>query len=311
MELVFIVRELPCVLNNIVADYVGDVILDKKTRCISLTQSSFDQIFHDEKTEEIYFINYDLVEHFTFDTFVNLRAVFGAPNIKTASLSELFANLKNFEYADFHLWDTSGVKDMSKMFYKSSVNCPVWFDTRNVIDMNSMFMCAANFNSPVQFDTRNVLDMTCMFRDAVKFNHPVRFDTRKVLSMQVMFCGAESFNQEVRFDTSSVEFMSGMFYGAVSFNKEVPFNTKNVLDMRKMFYKARLFDQKVQFDVSNVIRMCMLFGCTNMSYLPEWYKNRLIYLNTLPGELTSANTNSMNYRKKEARDIISQMLKNI
>ena len=135
---------------------------------------------------------------------------------------------------------TSGIDDMSKLFYSADVNqsfvdfdvdLSSW-DTSNVIMMDWMFYNAFKFNQNIsKWNTSNVQDMAHMFDDAIKFNQDIgQWDTSSVTNMTGMFYDAQSFNQDISgWDTSNVKSMYHMFWGADAFNQDLSgWNVRNV-----------------------------------------------------------------------------------
>ena len=98
------------------------------------------------------------------------------------------------------------------------------FDTSGVTDMSYMFYRANNFNGDIgSWDTSGVTNMYYMFRDATNFNQDISsWDTSSVTDMYRMFYQATSFNGDIgSWDTSSLTDMSYMFYGATNFNQDL------------------------------------------------------------------------------------------
>jgi surface protein len=112
-------------------------------------------------------------------------------------------------------WDTSGVNDMSYMFYYSrefNQDISAW-DTSSVNDMSHMFYVSREFNQDISaWDTSSVLDMRGMFFNADAFNQDISdWDTSSVLDMKSMFGRATAFNQDISdWDISGVIRMTDM-----------------------------------------------------------------------------------------------------
>ncbi|AJM71555.1 BspA family leucine-rich repeat surface protein [Mycoplasma yeatsii] len=126
-----------------------------------------------------------------------------------------------------------------------------YWDTSNVISMNSVFRRAYYFNQDISsWDTSKVTDMNYMFEQAESFNQPLNnWDTSNVTSMSNMFCFAYDFNQPLsKWNVSKVEEMYSMFFNTKSFNQDISsWNTSNVTNMGNMFAYANKFNQ----DLSN------------------------------------------------------------
>jgi len=214
----------------------------------------------------------------------------------TTSLSEMFSKCRYLTTVpSLSLWDTSGITDMSNMFYSaedfnqdisgldtSSVtdmsgmfsfantftgDISGW-DTSSVTDMSNMFYCADVFNQDISsWDTSNVTDMSNMFYDAKIFNQAMlNWDTSKVTDMNNMFYGADVFNQDISsWDTSNVTDMSSMFVGADVFNQDISsWNTSKVTNMSYMFAGFSPFNQDISnWNTSNVMDMSYMFYGAN------------------------------------------------
>ena len=106
-------------------------------------------------------------------------------------MSELFSE-KNYGLykfnGDISQWDTSNVKTMFAMFYKSDFNQPIndW-NTSKVEDMERMFQ-GSKFNQPLdKWNTGNVENMNWMFENT-SFNQNIsNWEIDKLSSMYNMF----------------------------------------------------------------------------------------------------------------------------
>jgi surface protein len=89
-------------------------------------------------------------------------------------MSRMFMLASSFD-ADISGWITSGVADMSGMFYGTPFNQPIGgWDTFNVTSMYWMFYDASLFNQPIgDWDTFNVTDMDLMFYGASVFDQDI------------------------------------------------------------------------------------------------------------------------------------------
>ncbi len=150
---------------------------------------------------------------------------------------------------------TSGITDMSRLFYESTYlefallvgwNIGSW-DTSSVTDMSNMFAYARDFDQDIgSWDTSSVTDMSNMFQGANSFNQDIgSWDTSSVTDMSHMFHGANSFNQDIgNWDTSSVTDMDYTFGGALAFNQDIGnWDTSSVTNMQMMFLGAQVFNQ--------------------------------------------------------------------
>lgn len=92
------------------------------------------------------------------------------------NMSELFMDSKRVVFTGISSWDTSKVKDMSRMFQN-----------------------AKYFNEDISsWDVSKVKDMSSMFRSAIYFNQDISsWNVYKVRYFGSMFYGAESFNKDL------------------------------------------------------------------------------------------------------------------
>ena len=130
----------------------------------------------------------------------------------------------NIDYSSITGWIVSGVKNMSYLFYASTMNVDIssW-NVSSVTNMNYMFAQNTVFNQPLNgwgSKTGNVTDMSNMFNGATSFNQPIdSWDVSKVRYMLDMFSIASSFNQDISsWDISNVINARCMFASADSFN---------------------------------------------------------------------------------------------
>jgi surface protein len=186
------------------------------------------------------------------------------------SMSGMFQNVQ-LGNADLSNWDTSNVRDMSKMFKGSNFNGDVsGWDTGSVTNMSEMFSSRREFGSSVVFnqdisswDTSNVEDMSKMFKNNRQFDQDLSsWNTGSVTNMSKMFDGANNFNGDVSgWDTSSVTDMHWMFRDAENFNQDLNnWDTSSVTDMSYMFLDAENFNQDLNnWDTSSVTDISKMF----------------------------------------------------
>ena len=142
---------------------------------------------------------------------------------------------------DLNFIDTSLIKDMSGLFYKSYFDGDIskW-DVSNVRDMSEMFY-KSNFNGDIsKWDVSNVRNMKGMFFNSM-FNRDIsKWDVSNVESMKYMFYDSE-FNGDIsKWDVSSVKYMTSMFRGS-EFNGDISkWDVSNVKDMDSMFKHSPL-----------------------------------------------------------------------
>ena len=155
---------------------------------------------------------------------------------------------------DIGSWDTSQVTDMSNMFANSSFNQDIGgWDTSNVTDMSWMFF-DSSFNQDIgDWDTSNVTNMDSMFFET-QFNQDISgWDVSNVTNLSYLFADS-SFHQDIGdWDTSNVIRMDSMF-AQTPFNHDIgSWDTSQVIDMSHMFYRAYNFNQDLSgWCVSNL-----------------------------------------------------------
>ena len=164
----------------------------------------------------------------------------------------IFSNCQQHSSISVIACDTSGVTDMSDMFYDCSSLTKLnlsKFDTKNVTDMSNMFSYCSSLTG---------LDLS-------------KFNTETVTGMSGMFCGC-SFLKELnlsKFDTKNVTNMSNMFSHCSSL-KELDlskFDTKKVTKMSFMFYKCSFLTKLdlTNFNTGNVKKMGnIFFECSSL-----------------------------------------------
>lgn len=167
-------------------------------------------------------------------------------------------------------FDTHNVINMNSMFFNSkatSLNVS-GFDTGNVTNMGSMFglTSATTITGLNEFDTSNVTTMVSMFYNAKATTLDLSgFDTSNVTSMYAMFwaSSATSINLS-NIDTSSVTNMSMMFANSNATSLDLSsFNTRNVTEMNSMFSDCKVTSLNLSnFNISKVTTMKNMFANT-------------------------------------------------
>ena len=207
---------------------------------------------------------------------------------RVANMSFMFAYSSMLEEINLDSFKTSNVTSMMGMFaggirsedgYKipmmiNKIDGIEKFDTSNVKDMSRMFYYCSyleNLNLS-NFDTSNVRDMSYMFSavNYVDFNLS-NFDTSKVTNMSHMFFDVNTLDTDLSsLETSSVTDMSYMF-GLIMYINNFDlsnFDTSKVINMSGMFYRNlenTSFDLS-SFDTSNVTSMFGMFrDCQRLS----------------------------------------------
>lgn len=200
----------------------------------------------------------------------------------------LFANffrLKSIE--GFENVDTTGVTDMSYMFYNCSdlltLDLSEKLDVSSVTDMKYMFNSCSlltSLNLGNNFDTANVVNMSNMFSNCsslINLDLGDMFDTSHVTGMRYMFSYCSDLRNIVlgeKFDTSKVIDMSEMFRlcsSLISLNLGDKFDTSNVTSMGSMFgwcHSLKTLDLGNKFNTSNITDMNNLFDeCYSLTTL--------------------------------------------
>lgn len=191
---------------------------------------------------------------------------FDTSNVTT--MGGMFKNTK-FSSIDISNFDTKNVKVMNWMFQGTLADelDLTKLNTGNVTHMQGMFMNGKTtiIKGLENFDTKNVIDMSSMFNcSSISKIDVSHFDTGNVINMWGMFrfvtvpkiYGLENFN------TSNVTDMSHMF--SLSKLEEVDvshFDTSNVTNMNLMFYimdKIKIIDLS-NFNIDNVTSMNEMF----------------------------------------------------
>lgn len=194
-------------------------------------------------------------------------------------------NIDNSEYKKLYIGGKGGVKantDSSYVFSKFSnlvsINFGKNYDTREATTMQYMFSDCGNLKrlDLSKFDTKNVVDMTSMFNmpndltsklENITFGS--KWNTSKVTSMAYMFCECANLGSLnlTNFNTSSVTSMRSMFNKC---NKLTAldvsgFDTGNVTNMYAMFFECdNLTSLNLSnFDTKNVTNMKSMFNMSN------------------------------------------------
>ncbi|MGX6465872.1 BspA family leucine-rich repeat surface protein [Leuconostoc falkenbergense] len=177
----------------------------------------------------------------------------------------MFTNLSSLENFESTNLDTSGVTNMSYMFYtiKATTLDVSGFDTSKVANMSGMFCSTKATTLDVSgFDTSKVTNMSYMFANAKATTLDVSgLDTSKVTDMSRMFFNLKATTLNLsNFNTSEVTDMSYMLYGSAATTLDLSsFDTSAVTDMSYMFY----YSAATTIDISSFETSLV----TNMSYM--------------------------------------------
>lgn len=107
--------------------------------------------------------------------------------------------------------NASGVTNMYRMFYLSSVREVALFDTSSAVDMRGMFSNTA-LNVCPAFDTSKATQMSSMFSECPYLKTVPRLNMSRNRTMNAMFYQCTSLKSIPLFDTSSVTDMYQAFY---------------------------------------------------------------------------------------------------
>ena len=190
-------------------------------------------------------------------------------------------------------WNTSGVRDMSYMFYGASnitnIDALENWQTGNVQYMEYMFHSATsltNIDGAANWDVGEVLDMEYMFYNAESLqniNGAIGWRPGKCTSMKDMFNYAttiQNIDGAIDWTTDNVTDMSYMFSHATALqniNGAAKWSTGNVENMSNMFYEATSLvnvNGAEKWDVRKVTDMSHMFTKTsnlkNIDKLINW-----------------------------------------
>ena len=223
--------------------------------------------------------------------------------------------LAETKYGHISSWDTTGVTDMSKLFFDAhTFNQPLnaW-DVSNVSNMSGMFLKAESFNQPLNnWDVSSVNDMSGMFAGAESFNQPLNnWDVSKVKSMQAMFCETK-FNKPIgNWDVSNVNDMMKMFC-ETKFNKPIGnWDVCKVTTMNNMFTKAESFNQSLnKWAVSNVTDMRFMFCDTKFNQpIGNWDVSKVLNMSGMFAGEESFNQHLNNWDVSNVNDMSGMFIK--
>lgn len=176
--------------------------------------------------------------------------------------SDEFKATKDGQLGDsrFHVLgaNTTGVTDMSAMFYNTGICSTVLFDTSAVTDMSAMFS-----------STGTIFERGTPFITSIP-----RFDTHNVTDMSYMFYYSDLTSLPL-LDTGNVTSMKGMFQGITAFNNpgiaSIPdLDTSKVTDMSYMFNQSGL-EIVPDLDYSHATDMSSIFSFSLITYCPDLY----------------------------------------
>ena len=167
----------------------------------------------------------------------------GMNTSNVTNMENMFAGASKLKEGNFSDWDTSKVKTMRNMFYRTSaLESPVHFrDTSNVEDMGYMFW-SSKVPSVNIGDAGKVKDMGYMFENSWIKKVEIR-NTSSVTSMLNMFAAATELKEGnfSDWDTSKVKTMRNMFHRTSALESPVNFrDASNVEDMGYMFWSSKV-----------------------------------------------------------------------
>ena len=142
----------------------------------------------------------DLDEVATQTTPDNWVLLSGWDTSKVKDMSKMFSSNRDLQYVELNGWNTSSVEDMSSMFFWTDIEEIYWIenrDTSKVKNMSAMFAfiggCVANNQNGIWYlnlpwETDNVTDMSSMFANTnIKTLNLSTWNTSSVENMYHMF----------------------------------------------------------------------------------------------------------------------------
>ena len=137
------------------------------------------------------------------DADVGETGTVGGVTYTKRSKAQIDALVDAEDYAPLATTCTSGITNMSEMFYRPPAtvfngDISSW-DVSSVTNMSHMFGVATEFNQDISsWDVSSVTNMSHMFYRAVAFNQDISsWDVSSVTTMNSMFDDAEAFNQDL------------------------------------------------------------------------------------------------------------------
>ena len=171
---------------------------------------------------------------------------------------KLYIEDTEFEYKKWFIPEKEGKHIIKLVLNCEMKDCSYMFcGCRNILEIDFSF-----------FDTKNVINMNSMFKycSSLKYINLSSFNTSKVCDMSEMFCNCISlYNLDIStFDTKNVTNMNGMFADCrnLLYADLSSFETKNVTNMTNMFYNCeKIRDIELPFfDTKNVTDMSKMFS---------------------------------------------------
>ena len=191
------------------------------------------------------------------------------------SMLNMFAAATELKEGNFSDWDTSKVKTMRNMFYRTSaLESPVNFrDASNVEDMGYMFW-SSKVPSVNIGDAGKVKDMGYMFNNSQVERVEIE-NTSSVENMSNMFAHAKKLKDGnmADWDTSKAKNLSAMFYGASQFNQDLSnWNLSSASNLNGFIWSDDSFEQ------DNYEKFLEKLEASNLD--PTTMQNRTIHVST-------------------------------
>jgi surface protein len=203
------------------------------------------------------------------------------------SMLGMFGNCTSLQTVPF--FNTQNVINMNTMFNNCTalVSVPL-FNTQNVTNMSSMFASCNTLQTVPLFNTQNVTNMNNMFQSCTALVSVPLFNTQNVTNMSGMFQSCNTLQTVPLFNTQNVINMSTMFSNAQSLQTVPLFNTEKVTNMRDMFATCRSLKAIPLFNTSLVTDMGAMFtailvNCVTLKSIPALNMSSITVAANQPG----------------------------
>jgi len=192
--------------------------------------------------------------------------------IKILSMKGVFESCPNLRNIALNgTFDTSELRSMSKLFYKSGIQKIDFngFDTKYVEDMSFMFSSTniSDFSFLNKLNTNKVKNISRMFKDCISLETiNINFDLKNVEDISGLFENCNNLKKVdlSNFNNEKINNGSNLFANCeslVEINGIEKLNTKNIKNMSKMFYYCSNIKKLnlSSFDTSQVTTFSRMF----------------------------------------------------